>query len=347
MAAGWAVEMGQRIEAKELRCQKRAPLEQLIPLPGPFVVYVDPTNACNFRCKFCPTGDPALLKKVGRKASTMNMDLFEKVLDGLRRFPKLRLINAYKDGEPLLHARFPEMIRALKSADVADRIWTKSNGALLSPELNRELVSCGLDLICISVEAVSGEGYRRIAGVELDYDRFRENVADLYARRGPMELYVKIADTNLDEDDLRKFYADFQPISTHVGVEKLMGWSNSGLKDFTLGTKPSTYDGLPFVPKDVCAYPFYVLAVNSDGSVSVCGNDWSHGAAVGNVREQDLLEIWNGDALFDLRRRMLDGERHRIPACADCYYLQIVPDNLDPYRHELSQRLGAARKVAP
>jgi len=32
----------------------------------------------------------------------------------------------------------------------------------------------------------------------------------------------------------------------------LMGWSHSDVKDFTLGTQPTTYDGLPFTEKEVC-----------------------------------------------------------------------------------------------
>ena len=55
--------MGKRIEAKDLRCKKREPLAEKIPLPAPYVVYIEPSNLCNFKCIFCPTGDPELLKK--------------------------------------------------------------------------------------------------------------------------------------------------------------------------------------------------------------------------------------------------------------------------------------------
>jgi len=30
-----------------------------------------------------------------------------------------------------------------------------------------------------------------------------------------------------------------------------MGWSYSDIKDFTLGTNPDTYDGLPLIPKNL------------------------------------------------------------------------------------------------
>jgi radical SAM protein with 4Fe4S-binding SPASM domain len=154
---------------------------------------------------------------------------------------------------------------------------------------------------------------------------------------------VKIADSGFSPAELEKFYADFTPISTHIGVEKLMGWSYSSVKDFTLGTKPDTYDGLPLVKKNVCVYPFYVFAVNADGSVSLCGNDWSHGTVVGNVAESSLKQIWESEALFDFRRTMLEGRRHDIRACADCYYLQIVPDNIDPHASQVLDKLSSSR----
>lgn len=336
---------GLRIEPKDLRCQERQPLQDVLPLDTPFVVYIEPTNACNFRCQFCPTGDPDLLRQVGRPIATMKFDQFRKLVDDLKAFPrKLKLLSLYKDGEPLIHRHFPEMVRYAKDAGISERIWTKTNGSLLNPELNARIADAGLDLISISVEGVSRESYKRIADVDLDYDGFRRNLEDLFRRRGRMDIYVKIADSGLSPEEIERFYADFGPLSTHIGVEKLMGWSNSGLKDFTLGTHPETYDGLPLVPKDICAYPFYVLAVNANGAVSVCGNDWSHNTNVGNAFTSSLHEIWNGPALRAFQFAMLEGRRCENAACANCYYLMIVPDNLDDFRGLLLDRF---RRIAP
>lgn len=332
--------MGAKIESKDLREKNRVALQDAIPLDAPFVVYIDPTNRCNLMCEFCPTADKGLLKSVGRKGSRMEFALFEKVIEDLKAFPRpLKLLSLYKDGEPLMHPRFPEMVALAKSSGVAERVWTKTNAVALNPELNRKLVAAGLDMIHISVEAVSSEGYWKVAKARVDYEKFKANIKDFYDNRGDCGMYIKIADTSLTPEETAKFYEDFEPISTHCAVEKLMGWSNSGLKDFTLGTNPDTYDGLPLVDKKVCAYPFYVMAVNSDASVSLCGNDWSYKTAVGDVSKQSLMEIWNGDALREFRLMHLEGRRRDNEACGDCYYLRIVPDNLDPYSEQIAERL--------
>ena len=90
----------------------------------------------------------------------MSLDLFKKIVDDLREFDaKLKLLSLYKDGEPLLNKHFPEMVRYARDAGIADRIWTKTNGSMLTPELNERIVDAGLDMICISA------GRRQSGGV--------------------------------------------------------------------------------------------------------------------------------------------------------------------------------------
>lgn len=332
---------GKRIEGRDLRAKQRETLEKVIPLPAPLVAYIEPTNLCNFRCQFCPTADPDLLKKVERPKGSMSFELFCRLVDDMKQFDrKLKVVNLYKDGEPLLHRQFPEMVRYLKQADVTERILLKTNGSLLDPELNQRLVAAGPDIICISAEAVSGEGYRKIAGAKIDYDTFRENIRDLYTRRGDCEIHVKLANSGFPPQEIETFYADFEPIATRVWVEGLMGWSYSSVKDFTLGTNPTTFDGTPLAPKLVCPFPFYAVAVNFNGTVSLCCADWSHSTVVGDITQESLPSIWNGPSLFAFRKMHLEGKRGSNRACGDCYYLDCAPDNIDEHRTTILENLA-------
>ena len=337
--------MGKKIDAKDHRCNKRRPLQDIIPLPAPMAVYIEPTNLCNFKCSFCPTSDSELLDKVKRPRATMDMDLFKKIVDELATFNrKINLVNLYKDGEPLLNKNFSAMVEYVKKSGITDRIWTKTNGSLLSPETNRKIVNAGLTWIGISIEAVSAEGYRKIAGVDINYQKLINNIRDLHQCSGDCEIYVKIVNYGQDQSEIDKFYDDFQGICDSCAVENLMGWSNSGMKDFTLGIDFDTYDGLPFTEKEVCPYPFYVAAINADGSVSLCGNDWSHQTVVGNVKENTLQEIWNGEKLFQFRKMLLEGRRKENAACGNCYYLKIAPDNIDSYKEAVLEKLTEERQ---
>ena len=65
----------------------RIRLAEALPLDAPLSVHIDPTNACNFKCSFCPTGDPARLKSVGRRVANLKLDDFKKIVDGMAAFP--------------------------------------------------------------------------------------------------------------------------------------------------------------------------------------------------------------------------------------------------------------------
>jgi radical SAM protein with 4Fe4S-binding SPASM domain len=316
-----------------LRVANRNNLADVIPLATPYLIRIDPSNLCNFRCSFCPTGDPDLLKSVGRPRGMMDYELFTKIIDDISCFDtKLKKLSFYKDGEPLLNKRLPDMIHYARSKNggVAEQYWLTTNGSLLNPKLNLELIDAGLDLIRISIEAVSSEGYHSIAKVRLDYDNLRSNIADLFAHRQNCKIHIKIIDANLSVDEKEKFYNDFTDIATSIHIDSLMGWSMSDIKDFTLGNNPVlSPDGAKLITKEVCPFPLYTLTINFDGTVSVCCVDWSHSTIVGDVKYQSIQEIWQGKALFEFRKMHLEYRRYENRACANCQNLITLQDNID------------------
>jgi radical SAM protein with 4Fe4S-binding SPASM domain len=235
------------------------------------------------------------------------------------------------------------MIHLIKSKDVANVISTTTNGSLLSKQYVEDLVKSGLDLIRISVEHVNSEGYKKITSTFSDYEQIVANVRNLYdaKKRSASKLYiqVKITNSGMSKQQIENFYNEFKSISDEVRVDTLMGWSLSEKKDFTLGNNVATgMDGISEL-KDrlICPEPFSKLAINSDGNVSVCCVDWSHGAIVGDVRTHSLDEIWNGELLNHIRVSHIRGERSNIGPCAQCQYVLGVrsQEDLDKYKDEL------------
>jgi radical SAM protein with 4Fe4S-binding SPASM domain len=327
------------IQAKDLRIEQRADLAAVVPLDTPYSLFIEPTNTCNFRCSYCPTGDTALLQKVGRKNKLMDWSLFVKIVDDLKQFPrKLRMVNMYKDGESLIHPRFTDMVRLLKDSNVVDRIWVKTNGHLLSPEYNERLVSCGLDMIGISVQHVHAQGFYDVAGVKIDYGTYKRNILDLYQRRNGVHLSIKIADVGLSENDKRRFYDDFSDRCDFITIEGLHGWSASDTKDWRLGTDQS-FDGLRRTDKIACPLTLYMLAINSNGRISICNDDWMQAHNIGDVNTESLLDIWRGDRLKAFRVMHLEGRRHENAACKSCDYLRVLPDNIDAERLQILGKL--------
>jgi len=317
----------------DLREKKRVKLEEVAPLDTPMLMYLEPTNACNIKCSFCPTSDHQLLKEVGRKMGVMKWDLFEKIVNDLRHFPKkLKMINFFKDGEPLVNKHYPEMIRYLKDANVTEKIWSKSNGLLLSPDINERLCESGLDMLGISVIAPTPEGYDAIAKVRADYEKLKEDVADLYHRKRRPQISVKMTNVNFSREEIDKFYADFEPICDFITVDNPHGWSRIDLRDWTLGVKSDTYDGIPNKDKLVCPWTLYQLTVNWNGWCQPCNEDWSWVNIVGDASEDSLVNIWNGDRVKNFQIMQLEGRRHESKACATCSQMQSQIDDVDEFR---------------
>ncbi len=328
------------IQARDLRGERTERLIDAVPLPAPWTLFLEPTNSCNFRCQYCPTGHTDLLQKIGRKNTLMKWELFEKIVDDLKKFPrKLKRINLYKDGESTLHPHFCDMVSQLKNANVTESIWLKTNGSTLKPSFNKKLVDCGLDMLGISVQGSTAQAFYDIAGVKIDYEKYRANVLDLFERsRGKLPISIKVADYGQGKGEIQKFLDDFSDRCDYITVEGLHGWSSSDTYDWKLGTNNS-FDGSPRTEKIACPLVLYMLTINSNGDISICNDDFRHAHQIGNANDMGLVEIWNGQRLKGFRLMHLEGRRSENVACATCDYLQALPDRIDDEREIYAERL--------
>ena len=317
------------IQSKQLMDRPYLKLSEMLPLKTPLTLMIDPSNRCNFRCTFCPTGDYELLDSVKRPIGMMDFSLFCKIIDDLKSFPEMvKSLRLYKDGEPFLNKNILQMIKYAKESSIAEEVYIISNGSIITEKTAIGLIEAGLDRLRISVEHVSSSKYKEITRAYSNYDAILRIMKFIYEekqrRKSLLYLEAKIVDTGLSQEDLQKFKDDFGPITDSLVIESLMGWSLSGEKDWTLGSNPKT--GIDYESKlsniQVCPQPFKGLAINFDGTASVCCVDWSHDTVVGDLNKENLLDIWNGPKLMAFRMLHLNKRRQEIPACANCQYIK-------------------------
>jgi radical SAM protein with 4Fe4S-binding SPASM domain len=320
----------------------RLRLADSLPLETPLGMQIDPSNLCNFRCQFCPTGHPDLLRQVGRsKGQIMTWTLYEKLISELSVFPQpLKTLSLHKDGEPLIHPRLANMVALARQKNVADKIIILTNASLLTREISTALIGAGLDVIRISVEHVSAEGYRKYTQTYDNYHQIVQNVQMLREERdrlqAPLFIGAKLIDFGLNSGELEIFTRDFSSCCDEISRTTAQGWSLSEIFDFTLGSNPVvSLDGqTPLKPQRVaCPFPFYSMAVNANGLVSPCPDGWSHKAAIGDANTQTLPEIWNGSRLREFRLMHLSGQRGKNAACAKCHCIQGIPEDSDLDAH--------------
>jgi radical SAM protein with 4Fe4S-binding SPASM domain len=335
----------------------RRPLGQLLPLPHPWSMYLEPTNVCNFKCKWCPESFPDYEEQVGGFTG-MDLGLYEKIIAEVRALGRLKVLRFYSVGEPLLNKNLGRMIRHAFDQGVAERTELTTNATALNETRAKELIDSGLTYLRVSVYAMTDERHVRVTGSKVPVARILENVRRfrrLRDERGVKfpALYVKMIDS-LDPEENAAFLSTFGPVADEVVLEKPMNWSDYENRDLIGSACEKEVDRERLFPhrKEVCPFPFYTLVVTANGDVTVCCVDWNKKTAVGNLREQSLAEIWNGPELRAFRRMHLENRRHENPACRNCTYLYTTPDNLDglpPQRvaEILGSETGLRRRPLP
>lgn len=322
--------------------KNRTKLEEVIPLKTPFIINVDPSDKCNFRCNFCPTGDLELMKKTpGRLFGSLDFELFKKIVDDICEFDEpIKVLRLYKDGEPLLNPHFVDMIKYAKEKGCCDRVDTTTNAALLTHDLSLKIIDAGLDRINISIEGMTEDQYMEFSGAKINFKKLVEEIAFFYENsRGKCEMIVKINGDTITEKQKQEFYETFGDIADGVFIESIMEcWPTFELDKVEVNNERGIY-AQEIKEVSVCPYVFYSFAINSDGTYSLCFLDWHRKLTFGNAKEMSVKDAWSHPKYIEYQKMFLRGERKSHPICSDCGQLkQGAPDDIDAFAEELLKR---------
>lgn len=322
----------------------RVCLADVVPLDTPFTINVFPSNVCNFKCNYCAQskGTEHLKKEYGLAPELMSLETIKHLAKQICEFPKtIKLVSMMGHGEPLCHPDLPQMVRYLKeyAGDRIGRIDVITNASLLTPEYGKALLDAGLDVLRVSLQGISSQSYKETCGVNLDFDKFYQNLAWFYEHKGNCKVYVKTMDVSLKPGEEETFFQLFAPISDRMYIDQV---------------KP-VYDTVAYTPEQknifvdryghehkhrfVCSQPFYMLSIWPDGTVTPC--DALYGASpLGNLKDVTLYQMWNSKLHKDFCRMQLEKKRNTHPACKRCCAPDDVMHESDILDFAASELLG-------
>ena len=326
-----------------LRMTNRQNLAEILPLDYPFTLFVDPSSACNFRCRQCPQFFDDFRALHGHWGM-MSLGLYQKIVRDLHAWatsidaaspPKIKSLNLYGYGEPLLNKKIGTMLKMARDAGVAERITITTNGSHLPADVARELVQNGLTYLRVSIYSVVPERHQRLTNSRIGTEEILQNVLRLKNIRDEMGsrlpfIHVKMLDSLTEEN--HAFRDMYKNVADETLVEGAMNWNDPARQDL-IGNYygEAAIDRPRLFPhvKQVCPQPFYCMMIAADGDVSTCCVDWNKKTKVGNAKDTHLRDIWCGAALKDFRRMHLARRKCENEACDRCTYLYTLPDNLD------------------
>jgi hypothetical protein len=197
------------------------------------------------------------------------------------------------------------------------------------------------------VQAVDSDGYFDICGKRIDVEAFVSNIRYMYEHKDDdLTVYIKIGSSSLKQpNDRQKFFDIFSGICDEIMVENIINVRSDSLANENINLSGTGVLGQAVKERMVCPYLFFRMFICPDGTCALCNADWYRDNVVGDVAEQSVKEIWQGNILRCLQKTHLRGERKSIDLCAKCGNVIYYPvDDIDEYADVLLARLEGTVK---
>lgn len=291
-----------------------------IPLNTPYVVQIFPVYACNFRCSYCIYSIPPSERGYITDEKYMDFELYKKCIDELSEFPdKIKMIRFAATGEPLLHPQIAEMVEYAVRKDVANSIEIVTNGSLLTPELSDKLINSGLNWLRISTQGITKKKYKEICGINIDFDKFIDNLKYFYENKKDTKMYIKIIDAALNKGEEDKFYEIFGNICDKIAIEYLIpAVSDIDYSQISDSKFELTQNGITVNENiEICPQPFYMMQINPEGNIVPCCA-METAFIAGNCNQNTLCKIWNGKKNREFQLLQLKKEKNKNKVCQKC-----------------------------
>lgn len=314
-----------------LTVEKLTSLAQIVPLSVPMGLTISTCNFCDFRCIYCGQD------KTKPVPALLTMERFEEIARQLSAFEKpIKQVSFVASGETILNDRLPDMIRILKEHRLAESVKIITNANRLTRAYTDRLLDAGLDIIKISLQGLTAKKYKDICGVEIDYERFVEQIRYFYNRRGTCKVHIKIIDIALEPGEEEQFYQVYRDISDVIFIEKCVGELAEKQEEFT------NKFGMDTFAAKVCPMPFYTFFIDELGNVFPCclTNRKIHGTdhIIGNIHETTIKQLWDRE-FRSLQKALLTGLTDVESLCHKCTQYKNYIRQADVLDGDISQIL--------
>jgi radical SAM protein with 4Fe4S-binding SPASM domain len=333
-----------------------APVPELRKMPGRFYpinyLFVEITNACNFKCTWCP--DDIMNRRRGFMRKEKVFRLLEEIAAKKSWLGPLYPVKLHQMGEPMLH---PDLVAIVEKAErLGIGIELNTNCGLITPEKIEGLYEAGLTSLILSYQTPDPQSFKTRKAPKLVFDEYRDKVRLAVERKVALSarttLEIDIMNTKyadgyeiVSEDEQAKaFLEDW--IAFAQGLERKYGlpprahdWDR--IRSFRFldqdenGSRYPILEGVHLIWKrchswgnvigphhvvevkdTYCPAPYDQFVIQWNGDVVSCCTDYEGRTKTANVFAQSIESIWTSDVLKQRKQDMLEGRL--LDVCAKC-----------------------------
>lgn len=314
----------------------------------PVVYNIETTNACNMKCKMCPR-----TTRMTRKVETISKDIFTNIINQLRPWKKdewatweafikdnykimkneqsennfflyiiPKVIQLHGYGDPLLDKNMGEYIKLL--TDKGFHSYFSCNPANINIDRTVDMFENGLSYIKYSIESVDDKKHKEIRGEASNFSESYSRIMKLMDIKAKKNYKTTIIITMLDlnntwqKEEFNKLRDAFKGLDTYVYLKSEdQQWYR---KDFH-GTKSVHWS-------EICKHPWMSMTIKSNADAAMCMEDYNNEIVMGNVKENTLKDIWNGQKYIEFRNNQINVAKNF--KCNEECDMHLVGENLKP-----------------
>ncbi len=321
----------------------------------PTVFNVETTNYCNMTCIMCPR-----TTLMTRKNIWIDDTVFERVLDQITplatadledfwTFVRDRWNVRYENpdenafyfhvvsrclilhgyGEPLLDKRIVQRVQACTDRGIPT--YFSCVPANITVARCRAVMEAGLTVLKFSLDGLNDELQKKIRGKRNNFTKAFDTILEILEMKKREGLETVIVPTMIalsDDEDARAMHRQFLDLWTGKDVFAYVKSQDNRwyFEENDAAENRSHYES------QYCEFPWTSLTVMADGNVVPCTQDYDVEMVLGNVMEESLVDIWNGETYRNLRHWHVTGQFPPGHKCAErcdqkkiCGYLGLNP----------------------
>jgi pyruvate-formate lyase-activating enzyme len=282
----------------------------------PSQIIVDVTEQCNLACTHCP--HPEFKQSEHYAGRHLTVELNQKLVDEVREHGAghTQYIRYTSNGEPLLHAKIFEML-AYAKAHSGTTVTLTTNGTALTATNVERLLETGVDLVDISIDALTPEVYAKIR-VKGNLEITRRNVLRLLERRTALGHHVKVVTSFVEQPGNTHEMQAFHDFWTAQGVDYVVLRRLHSAAGAVSAVAEAMWADVQPEARTPCVYPWERVVLGPSGQLAFCPADWTHGAVFTDFREVTIRETWQGEFYRKLREAHLSNNFSCHSFCGNC-----------------------------
>lgn len=283
----------------------------------PSQLLVDATEICNLSCIHCP--HPTFKKSEHYEGRSLGAELNEKLVEEVRTHGQghTQYIRYASNGEPLTHPQIYDMLEYAKRRSNT-LVTLTTNGKLMGEPRIERLLTAGVDVIDISLDAFTPETYAqvRVGGF---LPATRANVLKLIERirvtGASTKVVVSYVEQPLNQHETADFERFWKAEGAHYVVVRRLHSCSGAKADLAAERRDENAAAGARRP---CLYPWERVVLNARGDLAFCPSDWVHGSFIADYRTTTIKEVWQGEFYRKLRAAHLNNDYSCHGFCGQC-----------------------------